>query len=283
MILWTRTQLSEAVEFYQTLTNCHHEMDPPLPPSKTASVGSVPPVSNIEENIPLQKQGNFYPLFAACCGPLAILMFFLGLPGAYFLPPIHPSLTAEEVVQHYYDHENGIKALVALMSFVGFFYPVYTAGISGQLSRIPGIPKSVIYTQLIGGTLAGLFLTIPAYFFATTVYRLDRPPELTQLLNDLSWIFFAMPFPSLVAQDLAFSYAILQDPRPNPLFPRWLAWVTGALTITFYPVLAVHCVKGGPFAWNGAISFWIAGVGGGFQNFVIAFYLFKAVLRTDYA
>lgn len=225
---------------------------------------------------------NKFSLFAACSGPLAILAFFIGLPGSGFLPPIRPRTSPEHVVEHYRNHESGIQALVALMSFVGFFYPLYTAAISGQLSRIPGVPKTVIYTQLIGGCLGGLFLTLPAYLFATTVYRLDRPPELTQLLNDLSWIFFAMPFPSLLAQDLAFSYAILIDPSPNPLFPKWLAWATTALTATFYPALGVHCVRGGPLAWNGALGFWVAGIGGGLQNVMMAFFVARAVLRKDF-
>lgn len=235
----------------------------------------------VKNNLNLRLNSTTVSLFAACCGPLAIICFFIGLPGAHFFPPVRPTLSPIEVTQHYIKHEDGIKGYAAIMSFVGFFYPIYTAAISGQLSRIEGVPKAVVYTQLIGGTLGGLFLTIPAYFFASTVYRLDRPPEMTQMLNDMSWIFFAMPFPSLLAQDFAFSYAILLDKSPNPLFPRWLAWVTSALTVTFYPALGVHCVKGGPLAWNGALGFWVAGIGGGLQNFIMAGYLFRAILRKD--
>lgn len=101
----------------------------------------------------------------------------------------------------------------------GLLLPLYTAAISGQISRIPGVSKTIIYTQLIGGTLSTLFLTIPACFFATTAYRLDRPPGMTMLLDDLSWILVAMPFPSLLAQNLTFSHAILLGRRPTPLFP----------------------------------------------------------------
>ncbi|KAF2805570.1 ankyrin [Mytilinidion resinicola] len=80
---------------------------------------------------------------------------------------------------------------------------------------------------------AVLSLRLPTYFFATTVYRLDGSPELIQLPNGLSWIFFAIPFASLLCQDLAFSHAILLDRRPEPLFPRWLDFVTSGLTLTF--------------------------------------------------
>ncbi|KAH7133992.1 integral membrane protein [Dactylonectria macrodidyma] len=224
---------------------------------------------------------NAFDKFAALCGPLAILFFFIGLPGAGWLPPIPPSRSPERVVEHYKSHETGIKAGSALMTFVGFFFPMYTSAISGQLSRIPGVPTTVLNAQLLGGCLGGLFLCLPAYFFAATAYRLERPPELTQLLNDVSWILFAMPFASLLAQDLAFSYAILLDRRPRPLFPRWLSFVTTGLTLTFWPAIGVHCVRSGAVAWNGGLAFWTAGVGGGVQIIVISIFVWKAIDRID--
>jgi len=203
------------------------------------------------------------------------------LPAGSFLPPIKPSRTPEEVADHYRRHETGLKGGIALMTFVGFCFPMYTSAIGGQISRIPGVPQTVLNAQLLGGCLGGLFLILPSYFFATTVYRLDRSPELTQLLNDLSWILFAMPFPSLLCQDLAFSYAILLDRRPEPLYPRWLAFVASGLTLTFWPALGVHCVHHGAVAWNGGLAFWTAGVGGGLQNCIMAFYTWRAVDKKD--
>jgi len=167
------------------------------------------------------------------------------------------------------------------MTLVGFFFPMYTSAIGGQISRIPGVPQTVLNAQLLGGSLGGVFIALPAYFFATAVYRLDRSPELIQLLNDLSWIFFAMPFSSLLCQDLAFSYAILQDRRPEPLYPRWLAFLTSGLTLTFWPALGVHCVHHGAVAWDGGLSFWTAGVGGGILTSIISLYTWRAIERKD--
>ncbi|KAL6401442.1 integral membrane protein [Ilyonectria robusta] len=230
---------------------------------------------------PIGISNTAFSKFAAACGPLAILFFFLGLPGAGWLPPMSPSLSPEQVVRHYEKHETGIRGGAGLMTFVGFFFPMYTSAISGQLSRIPGVPKTVLHAQLLGGCLGGLLLFLPAYFFAATAYRLDRPPELTQMLNDLSWILFAMPFASLLVQDFSFSYAILLDRRPRPLFPRWLSVVTTGLTLTFWPALGVHCVKSGAVAWNGALGFWTAGIGGGLQVILVSIFVWRAIDRTD--
>jgi hypothetical protein len=46
----------------------------------------------------------------------------LVFPGQGFCLQYAPPLSAEEVVQHYRDHEAGIRGGVALMIFVGFFY-----------------------------------------------------------------------------------------------------------------------------------------------------------------
>lgn len=167
------------------------------------------------------------------------------------------------------------------MTFVGMFFPLYAAAIGGQLSRIPGIPKTVIYAQLLGGCLGGLFLVLPAYLLANVMYRLDRPPEVTQALHDQAWIFFAMPFPSLLAQDIAFSYGVLLDRRAKPLFPRWLAYFSTLMTLTFWPAIGTHCVHHGAIAWNGGLTFWTAGVGGGIQICVMSYYTFRAACRTD--
>jgi hypothetical protein len=113
-------------------------------------------------------------------------------PAGGMLPPVSPNQTASSIAGHYKKHQTGLEGGIALMTFVGFFFPMYTCAIGGQISRIPGLPPTVLYAQLIGGCLGGLFLTLPAYFFAVAVYRVDRAPELVLLLNDLAMIFFAM-------------------------------------------------------------------------------------------
>ncbi|TPX14161.1 uncharacterized protein E0L32_000555 [Thyridium curvatum] len=220
--------------------------------------------------------------FAALGGPLTILFFFLWMPATNNLPPMAPSLSPERVRAHYMYHEKGYKGGLVLMTLASFFQPLYTAAVAGQMSRIPGVPKTAVYAQMLGGAMGGLFLCLPPYLFAATMYRAaDRAPELTQLLNDLSWIVFAMPFPALLCQEFAFSYAILLDKRPNPLFPRWVAYTSSALTLGFWPATGVHCVHSGAVAWNGGLAFWVAGVTGGAQFCLISWAVFRAAMRTD--
>ncbi len=57
-----------------------------------------------------------------------------------------------------------------------------------------------------------------------------------------------------IVQYLVFALAILLD--KNKIFPRWLAYVTIWQIVTEVLAAPVFIFKQGPFAWNGAISFW---------------------------
>ncbi|KAI9830053.1 MAG: hypothetical protein M1819_005883 [Sarea resinae] len=219
--------------------------------------------------------------FTIICGPIAQMLFFLFLPASLQLPPISPSFTPEATAHHYRQNYTGTKGGIALMLLSGMFWPVYTGGVNGQLARIPGINPTVLWAQLGVGSLGGISLMVPSILFATTIYRLDRDPVLTQLLSDLAWFFFSMPLTPFIAQDLLISYAVLSDRRAVPIVPHWVAWINTGLTMTLFPTLGVHCVHHGAVAWNGALTFWVGAAGFGLQVGLLVFFLLKAVVRPD--
>jgi hypothetical protein len=146
------------------------------------------------------------------------------------------------------------------MLLSGMFYAAFTAVISAQMRRIPGLHISAVYVQLAAGAFACLTFLIPAMLFIVTAFRPDRAPGTTQTLNDMSWIFLVMPWPPFMAQNYAFAYAIFTDPRERPLFPRWLAYVNIWAPIIFSPSLLLPFFKTGPFDWRGIFVFWIPAV-----------------------
>ena len=70
---------------------------------------------------------------------------------------------------------------------------------------------------------------------------------------------------------------ILSDPRPKPLFSRWLAYVDTWAAILFTPAIALPFFKSGPFAWNGLFVFWMPAVVFGAAFIVNTIWLLKAV------
>ena len=208
--------------------------------------------------------------------------FFAGFIAAGFIPPIKPSLSAEETAQHYHNHEAGVRVGASLILLSGMFYLPYTALVTTQIERIPHVPQGVGFLQLGSGAASIFTFMVPALILAVIGYRVDRDATMTQMMNDAFWIFAVMPFPSFITQNWAFAYAIFCDHRSRPLFPRYVGIVNVIAPLIFSPALGMHCVKSGVIAWNGAITFWLPAVCFGLQFGIDAFSLFNAIKIEDY-
>ena len=204
----------------------------------------------------MNAQATFQRI-CALSGIICVLLFFGGFVAASFLPPLSPAMSAAEIVAHYRAHTTGIRSGAGLIFLSSMFYVWFTAVISGQMRRIPGVHPTVVNAQLAAGAFACLTFLVPAMLFAITAFRPDRSPDATLLLNDMSWIMLVMPWAPFMPQYFAFAFAILSDPRPQPLFPRWLAYFNIWAEVMFTPAIILPFFKSGPFAWNGLFVFWI--------------------------
>jgi hypothetical protein len=193
----------------------------------------------------------------AYSGIVCVLLFFGGFVAAGFLPPLSPGMSAAQVAAHYQTHTAGIRLGAGLIFLSSGFYVWFTAVISGQMRRIPGVHPTVVNAQLAGGAFGCLTFLVPALLFAVTAFRPDRSPDATLLLNDMSWIILVMPWIPFMAQYFAFAFAILSDPGPRPVFPRWLAYFNIWTELMFTPAIILPFFKSGPFAWNGVFVFWV--------------------------
>ncbi|MFC7500787.1 hypothetical protein [Nocardioides sp. GCM10030258] len=200
---------------------------------------------------------NAFQRACAWSGIACVTLFFLGFVVASFVPPLSPSLSAAEVAQHYQTHTVGIRVGATLMFVSGMFYAAFTAVISGQMMRIPGVHPTVVWAQGIAGAFACLTFMVPGMLFVVAAFRPDRDPAMTQMLNDFSWIFLVMPWPPFMVQNFAFAFAVASDRRSSPLFPRWLAYLNVWAPIVFMPAVLLPHFKSGPFAWSGIFVIWI--------------------------
>lgn len=124
-------------------------------------------------------------------------------------------------------------------------------------------------------------ITLPSLFFCIAAYRLDRPPEIMLLLNDMCWMILVIPFVTFVSGNFASSYAIWMDKRPRSLFPRWFALASCIWPCGFYGGLALHAVYCGAFAWNGGFTFWTGAAAVGIGTTMTVYCLLKAIDTTD--
>lgn len=225
---------------------------------------------------------KFDPALQKLCawsGLVGVMLFFTAFFFAQFIPPPGPSLTQEEVVAMYQNNATGIRIGMLCMLLSSMFISPMVAVISHHLRRIEGNSRLMTYTQLSSGSVGILFFNIPAVVFLITAFRPDRAPELTYLMNDFSWIITVMVFPPAFMQNVSIGVAILRDKAANPIFPRWLGFFQFWVALLFLPGAMVPFFKTGMFAWNGLLSFWVAGSVFTLWYIVMPFMLIKATNR----
>jgi hypothetical protein len=96
---------------------------------------------------------------------------------------------------------------------------------------------------------------------SAAAFRPDRSPDVTQALHDVGWFFFFMGFVPFVVQSIAITVFVFQDTADpgadGPVFPRWVAYFGIAFEVLF--ALGGLCTffKTGPFAFQGALTYWV--------------------------
>lgn len=196
---------------------------------------------------------------ATWSGPLLTLLFFIGLiPLAQFIPPPHPTDTAEEIKAFYVDNVNGIRAgMVFIMIGVGMIAPFGVALAVWTRRSEAGFPV-LTYIQLTSiavGTMVGVLI---ALFWGVAAFRPDdTSADLTRMLNDIGWFFFLFDWPPFIIWFVAFALGILWDKSDEPAFPRWSAWLTLWVAFLTVPAGLMIFFKTGPFAFNGFLAMYI--------------------------
>lgn len=188
------------------------------------------------------------------CVPLGVLLMFVGLLTAGYIPAVPADYSATEVAAFYRDGTNLIR-LGIVLTLIGFMVwgPLIVV-ITRQMLRIRPEQKALAYLQFGVGLASWQFLLVPLLVLAAATFRPERNPEVKQALHDLGWI---MPFMPFVLQSFAIALAVLLDTGPTPVFPRWLAYFNLLECFLFLPAMLLTFFKTGPFAYHGLLVFWV--------------------------
>jgi hypothetical protein len=185
----------------------------------------------------------FYTLFGIIFVPLTRVM-----------PPPSPSKSTAQVVLFFHAHALAIQAGFAILMLAIGGGSVVNGLVAYQMRRMTTGP--VFCYAYIGSLAVG---AIPgclccAFSFLGATFRPDRDPHLIALCYDLGLLTFVGSLGCFATQYLIFAVAIFLD--RNKIFPAWLAYVSIWQVVTELLAAPVFIFRGGPFAWNGAISFW---------------------------
>ena len=193
----------------------------------------------------------------AWSGVATFLLFFGAFGAAKFVLPPGPWLTQEQVVAMYQQNTTEIRIGMSMALISCMFFAPFVGVISAQMRRMEGMGPTLSYTQMAagGGGVAAFFFG--AVIFLVTAFRPDRPPELTYLMNDFSWIGLIIIWPPFFMQQIAVGIAIIKDTRAKPVMPRWVAYLSFWTAISYLPTTMLSFFKAGPFAWNGVLALYI--------------------------
>ena len=196
--------------------------------------------------------------FCAWSGTLCLVVMAIGMIAiAGFVPTRSPGESAVETAQFIIDNRTRIRWGMIVSMFASSLLMTYAVSMAIHMRRIEGRFPALAMIQFGLGAIFVLEFIYLLFFWETATFRVDRAPELVQLLNDMAWIPFVGLTSTAVVQVACFGIAVLLDRRAKPIFPRWLGYYNLWVALMFMPGTFNVFFHDGPLAWNGIIAWYM--------------------------
>lgn len=223
-----------------------------------------------------------YQKLALYAGPFFVITFviFWGWMGNN-LPPPHPAWPAQAFTDRYDNNLASIRVgfLVSLVTIC--FYLPWTAYVTMRMKRIETGPFPVLaYTQLLGGCLTVMVVSISMWCWVVAAQRPERTPEITQMLTDAGWLMNDTAYMCTTIQMWAMALCFLHDKKAKiPVMPNWACYLTIFCGATFFPASLTAILRDGPFAYDGLLGYWLPYPAWLIWMFVATYYLLGDLKR----
>jgi hypothetical protein len=221
--------------------------------TKTAVITAVPAT----DSRPLRPHLDQW----ICWWSIPIFYNLFGLIFVYFtklMPPPSPGLTQDEIVAFIRTNATNLQIGFVLLALTLGLASLSSGIIVVQMRRMSSGPV-LAYAYLAALAVAALpGCLFCGFMFVLAAFRPDRDPRILVLLYDMGLLSFVGSLGCFVIQYLVFAIAILLD--KHAIFPRWLGYMSIWGLMTELVAVPTWIFRGGPYAWNGAISFWLGTV-----------------------
>ena len=182
--------------------------------------------------------------------------------GSGLLPVKSPATSPRDLAAYLSDHK--VQILVGMMFLlIGSytFLMTWSLTFAYQIKKYANPSPLAFYVLVIVGINGGIIGMLCGVVGSAMAYRVDSlPPEVTQLLFDIIWFLFLIPWPPFMLWQFIAGFAILSSQNKQTMFPRWTGYFSlwaGALEV--FSALSVYFYRG-PFSYNGLVTFWVPGV-----------------------
>lgn len=198
-------------------------------------------------------------IFGAWCALLYLILMTFGFwffPN--FIPPLSPSLSADEIAEIIQGNVLGIRIGMVINMFGAMMVMPFFIAIALELKEIEGGVGMLTLWQVMGGLSTSILSFYPAMWWLLASFRPEtQSHEIMQLLNDAGWLQFVGGVTIFLPCLITVTMGSFMDKRENPPFPRWLGYFSLWCVILFLPSQLVFFFHDGPFAYNGLLAFWM--------------------------
>jgi hypothetical protein len=176
-----------------------------------------------------------------------------------FVPGVSPSLSPEAAARRFIDNRDGILMGCLIQCIVWTFWSTWAIAIAMFIRKMEHGMPILTYASIanIGGGYV-FFLLIPMTW-AVIAFRAETlDPSIVQVMNDWVWFDWLYTWPPFSLFMVLIGLAVLMDKNIPRIFPRWVGYFNFWCALLIFPAGLIGFFKTGPFAYDGAISFWFA-------------------------
>jgi hypothetical protein len=216
-------------------------------------------------------------------GPaLVVALVFALIPLAHLIPPPSPALGRDEIAAFFAGHTMGIRIGCVLMMIFFSLFATWSAVVIGWIWRTErGFPVITIASVAIVGA-STVFFTIAPLTWAVAAFRPGEfEAETVRTLNDWAWFGILFSWPPFAVFCALIALAVFTDRSPTPVFPRWVGYYNVWEALFLCPFLLIAFFKTGPFAWDGAIGFYLPTAGFCVWLLVMTGALFRSIKEVE--
>jgi hypothetical protein len=198
-------------------------------------------------------------LFGAWCGLFYVIVLFVGWWAVAGFFPLHsPSAGAAEIAAIFRDNRTGITAGMVIIMWSAAIYLPFAATLADAVAEVEGRNGPLSRMVLLAGYGNAMLTFYPPLWWIANTFRADiRTDEMIYMFNDVAWLQFIGGLSLVMPAYGAVALLAFTDKSANPVFPRWLGFVSILTSILILPDQLLFFFKSGPFAWNGLFGFWV--------------------------